>query len=132
MKKILLVEDEADTSRMYQELLVQEGYDVLVSPDGEHALQVIGDYAPDLILMDIMLPGIDGIEVVRRLSEREDTRHTPIIVITALDGFTLGQGFFGQGMSELSGVCRFVYKPCRPKTLLESIADVLQYSRGTS
>lgn len=132
MKKILLVEDEADTATMYQELLTQEGYDVLASPNGEHALQVVGEYKPDLVLMDIMLPGVDGIEVARRLSENEATRNIPVIVVTALDGFSLGQGFFGSTMSVLSGVRRFVYKPCRPKTLLESIADVLQSTRKAS
>ena len=83
MKKILLVDDEEDILASLQLRLKAEGYDVILASDGGQALEAALRHAPDLILMDIRLPVMDGYEVCRRI--RSDTRigDTPIIFLTA-------------------------------------------------
>lgn len=81
-KKILVVDDEKPISDILKFNLTQEGYDVDTATDGEEALAKVKSYEPDLILLDLMLPKIDGLEVARQV--RKD-RDTPIIMLTAKD-----------------------------------------------
>jgi len=81
--KILYVEDNEDNVYVVQQRLVRAGYTVLVAPDGERGLAVTAAERPDLILMDLSLPGLDGWEVTRRLKSAASTRHIPIIALTA-------------------------------------------------
>lgn len=81
-KKILVVDDEKPISDILKFNLTQEGYDVDTAADGEEALAKVKSYEPDLILLDLMLPKIDGLEVARQV--RKD-RDTPIIMLTAKD-----------------------------------------------
>jgi DNA-binding response OmpR family regulator len=121
MKKILLVDDEPDTLRTYADILATEGYDVTTASDGRQVAAMIDGYRPDLILLDVMMPGKSGLEVARDLSLREDTKDIPIVMITALSTVN--------GMESAPGVRRFIYKPCRPRTLLEGVDHVLRYGR---
>jgi DNA-binding response OmpR family regulator len=122
MSKILLVEDEPDTVRMYRDLLESEGYDVLVAEDGEEALAVIDVDRPDLILLDLLLPGMDGIELARRLAGRDGQGRIPIVVVTCLTDFHDDW----PEVRDLKAIRRVLYKPCRPKALLDGINDVLR------
>jgi signal transduction histidine kinase len=81
--KILLVDDDIDTVELLTKRLRAEGYYTSEAYDGEQALQQVKEYQPDLILLDIMMPKIDGYEVCRRLKGSEDTKHIPIIMLTA-------------------------------------------------
>jgi two-component system cell cycle response regulator DivK len=81
--KILYVEDNEDNVYVVQQRLTRAGYTVLVAPDGERGLAMTADERPDLILMDLSLPGIDGWEVTRRLKAAPATQHIPIIALTA-------------------------------------------------
>jgi CheY-like chemotaxis protein len=81
--KILYVEDNEDNVYVVQQRLTRAGYTVLVAPDGERGLAMAAADRPDLILMDLSLPGIDGWEVTRRLKAAPDTRPIPIIALTA-------------------------------------------------
>ncbi len=121
MKKILLVDDEPDTLQTYSDLLTSEGYEVATASSGEQATRMIDGYRPDLILLDVMLPGKNGVEVARELSGREDTREIPIVMITALGP--------DSSLESVPGVRRLIYKPCRPRTLLEGVDHVLRYGR---
>jgi two-component system phosphate regulon response regulator PhoB len=122
--KILLVDDEPDTRKTYSDLLESEGYEVTTAGSGEEALKKINGYRPDLILLDIMLPGRDGVAVARELSLRSDTVEIPVVMVTALHSFPTGRG-----LSQIPGIRRFIYKPCRPRTLLEGVEDALRYHR---
>lgn len=82
---ILVVDDTLDNLRLLSKLLMGHGYYVRPVPDGEKALSVIRDQPPDLVLLDIMMPGLDGYEVCRRLQADEKTRNIPIIFISALN-----------------------------------------------
>jgi CheY-like chemotaxis protein len=83
MPKILLVEDNEMNRDMLSRRLVRKGYPVLIAVDGEQALQIAGSESPDLILMDMSLPVMDGWESTRRLKADPATRAIPIIALTA-------------------------------------------------
>jgi CheY-like chemotaxis protein len=83
MAKILLVEDNEMNRDMLSRRLLKKGYDVVMAVDGEQALEMARAEAPDLILMDISLPGLDGWEATRRLKARPETQAIPIIALTA-------------------------------------------------
>ena len=82
MTRILVVEDEADIAHFVKRGLVYKGYEVDVASDGEQALSMAHDQMPDLVILDLMLPGLDGIEVCRRLRAASEV---PVIVLTARD-----------------------------------------------
>lgn len=83
MIKVLLVEDNEMNRDMLSRRLQRLGYDVLIAENGEEGMRLARDAAPCLILMDVGLPDIDGLEATRRLKADERTRHIPIIVLTA-------------------------------------------------
>jgi CheY-like chemotaxis protein len=83
MPKILLVEDNEMNRDMLSRRLHRRGYSVVIAHDGEQALSLAGAEMPDLILMDISLPVMDGCEVTRRLKADKKTRHIPVIALTA-------------------------------------------------
>ncbi|MDX9818801.1 MAG: response regulator [Desulfococcus multivorans] len=81
--RILVVDDEEDILELVRYNLVGEGFDVIPAETGEQALKIAGNEHPDLILLDLMLPGINGIEVAKRLKNNVRTRDIPIIMLTA-------------------------------------------------
>lgn len=82
-KRILLVEDNVDNQFIYSAMLRYAGYEVIVAVDGTQGLELGRTHSPDLVLMDISIPGMDGLEVTRRLKADEATRATPILALTA-------------------------------------------------
>lgn len=83
MTTILLVEDNEMNRDMLSRRLIRRGYEVMLAEDGENGARLALDSLPDLILMDLSLPDIDGLEVTRRLKADARTSHIPIIVLTA-------------------------------------------------
>jgi len=84
--RILVVDDVEANVRLLEAKLNAEYYDVLVAYDGPTALAVAAAEKPDIILLDVMMPGMDGFAVCRRLKDDPETRHIPVVLITALDG----------------------------------------------
>jgi putative two-component system response regulator len=82
--KILAVDDEDRNLRLLEAILFPLGYDVILARNGEEALEKVREMFPDVILMDIMMPGMDGFEVVKELKSKEETRPIPIVMVTAL------------------------------------------------
>ena len=82
-QKILAVDDEEDILELLRFNLTREGFAVVCAASGEEALKTALSHKPDLILLDLLLPGIDGLEVARRLKKEEATKETPIIMVTA-------------------------------------------------
>ncbi|HET7343255.1 MAG TPA: response regulator [Methylomirabilota bacterium] len=82
-ERILIVEDNDKNRKLARDVLVHQGYEVLEAESGEDGLRLAGERRPALILMDIHLPGIDGIETLRRLRADEATRAIPVIAVTA-------------------------------------------------
>jgi len=81
--RILIVEDQADVAQLIEVVLVGEGHTVAVARDGAQGLMMARDWKPDLILMDIMLPGVDGGTLISRLRREAETRDLPIIAMSA-------------------------------------------------
>jgi DNA-binding response OmpR family regulator len=83
--KILCVDDEPSIRELLHRVLTDEGYDVLTAGDGRQALVMAAEQPPDLILLDIMMPGLDGMETCRQLRARTATRNVRVIILTAYD-----------------------------------------------
>jgi len=82
-RRILIVEDQADVAQLIDVVLKGEGYVVAIARDGAQGLMLARDWKPDLILMDIMLPGVDGGTLISRLRQEEETAELPIIAMSA-------------------------------------------------
>ena len=108
-QKILVVDDEPAVRGFLKEFFTEEGYKVLQASNGEQAILLAEIENPEVILLDIHMPGIDGIEVCKRLKSQKKTRCIPIIIITALDD----RGF----IAYLEGADDFVTKPFHPVEL---------------
>ncbi len=83
-RKILVVDDEDRNLRLMKALLIPMGHEVLMAPDGETALRMMQTHAPDLVLLDIMMPGMDGFETARKMKADDDGKMIPIVMVTAL------------------------------------------------
>jgi CheY-like chemotaxis protein len=81
MKRILVVDDEEDIRLLYQEVLEEEGYEVELAGGGEEALEKLKQWKPDLVTLDLKMPGIGGLEVLERI--REQDKDIPVIICTA-------------------------------------------------
>lgn len=81
---ILVVDDNATNRTLLEELLSAQGYKVITAADGQQALRQFARVKPDLVLLDVMMPGLDGFEVCRRLKNNAETRLTPVVLVTAL------------------------------------------------
>ncbi len=112
---VLIVDDYPDTCDMYAAYLDLAGFRSLKANDGYEALRVAAEYLPDLILMDLGLPGIDGYEVTKRLKNNLRTRDIPIVALTA--------HATPQQFDELvaSGFDDLILKPCLPDALAEEV-----------
>lgn len=86
MKKILFVEDESAIQKTFGERLSSEGYEVISALDGEIGLRLAKIKKPDLILLDLILPKVNGFEVLKELKEDKETKDIPVIVLTNLEG----------------------------------------------
>ena len=119
-RRILVVEDEPDIAEIIQYNLVREGYRVDVVGDGEHAMERIVKDSPDLVLLDLMLPGLDGLELCRRLKEDPLTRPIPVIMVTAKGEES--EVVLGLGV----GADDYVAKPFSPRELTARVRAVLR------
>lgn len=119
---MLLVEDQSDLRRLYAEQLALSGFDVIEAEDGATALARSTDQTPDVVLMDLSLPGIDGWEATRRLKNDRRTAHIPVVALTAHDG----AGELERATH--AGCDWFVPKPCPPDALIVEVRRVLSTS----
>ena len=102
MKKILVVDDESDLVQLYQIVLQVAGYTVLGATNGEKALRLYDENRPDLVLLDVMMPGMDGIQVCREIRSREsDGSASTIIMYTANDSGENREASRDAGANEL-------------------------------
>ena len=82
-KTILIVEDEPKNMKLLRDLLQRFGYEILEAPDGEQGVKITMEKIPDLILMDIMMPKMDGLEATRIIKADNKTKHIPVIALTS-------------------------------------------------
>lgn len=122
---VLVVEDDADIRDVIQYNLEREGYEVLACEDGESAWRTVRENRPDLVLLDLMLPGKDGVEICREMRADEATEAIPVIMVTARD--TESDVVLGLGV----GADDYLTKPFSPRELLARVRAVLRRSRRT-
>jgi two-component system cell cycle response regulator DivK len=118
-KRILVVEDQEDNRRIMRDLLRKAGFDVLEATTGEEGVIFAETHRPDLILMDIQMPVLDGYEATRRIKAMSELRHIPIFVVTsyALSG--------DDARAQAAGADAYVSKPFSPRQLLAKIRQFL-------
>ena len=118
-KRILIVEDTEDNRQILRDLLTAAGYDLLEAVDGEQGVAMARAEKPDLILMDIQLPQIDGYEATRRIKADPALRHIPIIAVTsyALSG--------DEEKTRAAGCDAYIAKPFSPRQLLAKVRELL-------
>ena len=124
---VLIVEDDEDARDLYAWCMRAGGWLVEAVPSGEEALLVALVLVPDLIVMDLRLPVIDGLEATRRLKADPETQHIPIVAVSAIDRME------GEPLATEAGCEAFVAKPCPPedlRALLENLALGREGSSG--
>jgi two-component system alkaline phosphatase synthesis response regulator PhoP len=121
-KKILIVDDEPDILEFLQYNLKKEGFVVLAAQDGLQGLAAAEQHKPDLILLDIMMPEMDGVELCRQLREKKEFQDTPIAFLTARDED------FSQITALDVGGDDYITKPIKPRVLLSRINALLRRS----
>jgi len=117
MQRIVVIEDEDAISSAVAVRLRGEGYDVAIAPDGASGVQLVGQMSPDLVILDVMLPGIDGLEVCRRIQR---DRPVPVLMLTALDTET--DLLVGLGV----GADDYMTKPFSPRELVARVKALLR------
>ena len=122
MTKILCVEDNADNLFMLQRRLTRAGFEVTIAMNGAETVEEAKTLLPDLIVMDLNLPGLDGWEATRRLKNQPETKHIPIIVLTADSTQKSRQKALAAGCDE------FELKPIDFQGLVEKIRSLLNRS----
>jgi two-component system, cell cycle response regulator DivK len=112
---ILVVEDQEDNRRILRDLLSSVGFQLLEASTGEEGIRLAEAHRPDLILMDIQMPVLDGYEATRQIKAKADLRHIPIIVVTsyALSG--------DEAKARAAGADDYVAKPFSPREMLARI-----------
>lgn len=123
-KNILIVEDESHVRQMVARLLVKNDYDVREAVDGLDGLRALEDYRPDLIIVDVMMPILDGLTFTKALKNRRETRGIPVIFLTAksdphtmIEGINVGAKFY-------------VTKPFQIEDVLSKVRRVLEEKGG--
>ncbi|MDD5131721.1 MAG: response regulator [bacterium] len=118
-KKVLIVDDEPGVVKMVKYLLEKNSFAVVSANEGEEGVKLAIQEKPDLILMDIMMPLIDGNEATRRLKENEVTKQIPVIMLSAL-------GQEGDVAKSLElGAMDYIVKPFHPQELMDRVKKIL-------
>jgi len=119
MPKVMVVDDENDVVELIKFMLEKDGHAIVTAGNGRECLEKVEGEKPDLIILDIMMPEIDGYTVNTRLQEKDETRSIPVIILTAKgqmrDLFALG-----------SNIVAFMEKPFDPKGLRDKVREILK------
>ncbi|OFZ99478.1 MAG: histidine kinase [Betaproteobacteria bacterium RIFCSPLOWO2_02_67_12] len=117
--RILVVEDQEDNRRILRDLLSSAGFDLVEAVNGEEGVRMAVLHRPNLILMDVQLPLLDGYEATRRIKANADLRHIPIIVVTS---YALSED---EAKARAAGADAYVAKPFSPRQLLAKVRELL-------
>ena len=120
--KVMVIDDSKTIRRTAETLLKKEGFDVVIATDGFEALGLIADHKPDLILLDIMMPRLDGYQTCALIKNHRIFRHTPVVMLSSKDGL------FDRARGRVVGSDNYITKPFTREELLTVIE---QYSNRT-
>jgi two-component system, OmpR family, response regulator VicR len=121
MPRVLCIEDETEMSQLVEMILSRQGYDVATAATSQSALDQVAAQKPDVILLDLMLPDIDGWEVYEKLKSEDATRDIPVIVVTAR-----AQHSEKTVALKVNQVDDYITKPFAPTQLVESVTQALK------
>ncbi|MET0528663.1 MAG: response regulator [Microvirga sp.] len=120
LKRILIVEDTEDNRQILRDLLTNAGFDIVEAHDGEAAVEAASEFRPDLILMDIQLPIMNGYEAIRRIKADTKLQLIPIIAVTS---YALSED---KEKARAAGCDGYVAKPFSPRQLLATVRELLE------
>lgn len=126
MTKILITEDDPLMSRMYQKIFTFEGFEVVMAADGQEGLDKIRSEKPTLVILDVMMPKLNGLEVLEKLKADPDTKHIPVIMLTNLSSQQDAEN------AMLKGAVKYIVKSEHdPKQVADIVKEVLAgYTRN--
>ena len=117
--RILVVDDEPHIRRVLSAVLGSRGYDVMMANDGLQGLEELGEHDVDLVILDLMMPGASGLEILAKIRTDPKRSHTPVIILTAKGQDTDRDAALAGGADD------FLTKPFSPKKLLARIEEIL-------
>ena len=117
--KILVVDDDASSLELMEAMLVPNGYEIITANDGSKAVAIIVEQKPDLILLDIMMPGLDGYSTLAKIKENKTISKIPVVMLTAM-GFQLNKE-----LALRFGAVGYITKPVDLPELLKTISRLL-------
>lgn len=123
VRKILVCDDDANIRNIVEFSLESEGFTVVAAADGEQALRVVMSEHPDLAILDVMMPGNDGLTICREMKQNPATKHIPVLLLTAKSG----KGDREAGMAV--GADDYITKPFSPQRLVDKVHSVLGVRR---
>lgn len=120
MTRVLIVDDSPTETHAFAAALKGKGYEVLTAENGTDGVALARQEQPDVVLMDIVMPGLNGFQATRQLSKGNDTSHIPVIIVTTKDQET------DRVWGARQGAKGYLVKPIEPSLLLKTINSVLQ------
>lgn len=124
--RVLVVDDDPQVLRLMRVNLELEGYDVVSAPDGQEALEAVLSERPDLVVCDVMMPGVDGLTVLRNLRSNPRTSKIPFVVVSAKAQRSDIKAALDMGAD------RYITKPFDPQELLDAVENLLGASGADS
>jgi CheY-like chemotaxis protein len=126
MAKILIVEDDPLMSRMYQKIFTFEGYEVEMASDGQEGLDKAREMKPTLVLLDVMMPKMNGLQVLEKLKADPETKAIPVIMLTNLAGEQDAESALAKG-----AIKYIIKSEHEPKEVADMVKEILAgYTRG--
>ena len=119
MAKVLIIDDSPTETHQLATILQRGGHSVLSAESGESGIKLAASEQPDVVLMDIVMPGLNGFQATRQLTRAEETRHIPVIIVTTKDQET------DRVWGARQGARAYLAKPVTEKHLMQAIEDVV-------
>ena len=119
MAKVLIVDDSPTEVHVLKTLLEKNGHDVNVAESGEEGVVTAKEILPDVVLMDVVMPGMNGFQATRQLSQQTETANTPVIIVTTKDQET------DKVWAKRQGAVDYIVKPVQEKALIDALNRVL-------
>ncbi|EQA9677819.1 response regulator [Acinetobacter baumannii] len=119
MARILIVDDSPTETFRFKEILTKHGYDVLEASNGADGVTLAKAEQPDLVLMDVVMPGVNGFQATRQITRDEDTKHIPVVIVNTKDQAT------DRVWGKRQGAIDYLIKPIEEKQLIDVIKQFL-------
>ncbi len=119
MARILIVDDSPTETFRFKEVLTKHGYDVLEASNGADGVTLAKAEQPDLVLMDVVMPGVNGFQATRQITRDEDTKHIPVVIVSTKDQAT------DRVWGKRQGAIDYLIKPIEEKQLIDVIKQFL-------